>query len=91
MYTFPIVLDVSELESLKPYVTGKKLSMVDCLMERVRIGANGFLSFRDFFREYLRQKGIEQVTDEETFTRFRAIMNRISLRFFKKSFEPAAE
>lgn len=91
VYTFPIVLDVSEMESLKPYVTGKKLSMVECLMERVRIGTNGFLSFRDFFREYLRQRGIERVTDDETFTRFRAIMNRISLRFFKKPFEPHSE
>jgi hypothetical protein len=91
VYTFPIILDVSELESLKPYVTGKKLSMIGCLMERVRIGANGFLSFRDFFREYLRERGIERVTDDETFTRFRAIMNRISLRFFKKPFEPRFE
>ena len=87
VYTFPIILDVSELESLKPYVTGKRLSMVECLMERVRIGTNGFLSFRDFFREYLLQRGIERVTDDETLTRFRAIMNRISLRFFNKPFE----
>jgi hypothetical protein len=89
--TFPIILDVSELESLKPYVIGKKLSIVECLMERVHMGTNGFLSFRDFFREYLRQRGIERVTDDETFARFRAIMNRISLRFFKKPFEPAPE
>jgi hypothetical protein len=89
VYTFPIILDVSEMESLKPYLTGKKVSMVECLMERIRIGTNGFLSFRDFFREYLRQRGIERVMDDETFTRFRATMNRISLRFFNKPFEPA--
>ena len=91
VYTFPIILDVSEVESVKPYVIGKKLSMVECLMERVRIGASGFLSFRDFFREYLLQRGIERVTDDETFARFRAIMNRISLRFFNKPFEPKPE
>ena len=91
VYTAPIVLDVSEVESLKPYVTGKKLSMVECLMERARIGTNGFLSFRDFFREYLRQRGVERVTDDETLTRFRAIMNRISQRFFKKPFETRSE
>jgi hypothetical protein len=90
-YTFPIILDVSELESLKPYVTGRKLSVVECLMDRIRVGTRGFLSFRDFFREYLRQRGIGRVTDDETFARFRGVMNRVSLRFFKKPFEPAAE
>ncbi|OLB36490.1 MAG: hypothetical protein AUH11_10920 [Acidobacteria bacterium 13_2_20CM_57_17] len=65
--------------------------MVECLMERARIGTNGFLSFRDFFREYLRQRGVERVTDDETLTRFRAIMNRISQRFFKKPFETRSE
>ncbi len=91
VYTFPIILDMSELESLKPYVTGKKLLMVECLMERVRIGTSGFLSFRDFFREYLQRRGIERVTDDETFARFRAVMNRISLRFFKRPFEPGPQ
>jgi hypothetical protein len=91
IYTFPIILDVSEVESLKPYIVGKKISIVGCLMERIHLGATGFLSFRDFFREYLQQRGIERVVDDETFTRFRAIMNRISLRFFKRPFEPAPE
>ncbi len=91
IYTFPIILDVSELESLKPYVIAKKLSVVECPMERVHIGMNGFLSFRDFFRDYLLQRGIDRVTDDETFARFRAVMNRVSLRFFKKPFEPLSE
>ena len=62
--------------------------------EHQRISSQSFgkwKSFRDFFREYLLQRGIAHVRDDETFTRFRAIMNRISVRFFKKPFEPAAE
>jgi hypothetical protein len=86
-YTFPIVLDVSELETLKPYVVGKKVRIVECLMERVHMGTTGFLSFRDFFREYLQQRNIGRIMDDATFLRFREIMNRISLRFFKKPFE----
>jgi len=91
IYTFPIILDVSEMESLKPYVIGKKISLVECLMKRVHMGTSGFLSFRDFFREYLRQKGIERARDDETVARYKVIMNRVSLRFFKKPFEPAPE
>jgi hypothetical protein len=90
-YSFPLVLDVSEIEALKPYVSKKKVSFVDCIMERVRMGASGFLSFRDFFPDYLQKRGIERIADDETIARFRAIMNRISLRFFKKPFEPVQE
>jgi aspartate/glutamate racemase len=47
------------------------------------------LTFRDFFREYLEQKGIERFNDDEMIARFHQIMYRISLRFFKKPFEKA--
>jgi hypothetical protein len=88
--TFPIVLDISELETFKPYLVQNKLSFVDCLMARVRKGASGFLSFRDFLRDYLEEKHIERVKDTESLQHFRRIMDRISERFFKKPFEPQA-
>jgi hypothetical protein len=87
--TFPLVLDVSEVETLRPFLASGKLSLTDCLMERVKIGTNGFLSFRDFFRGYLSERGITFVRDDETLARFTEIMNRISLRFFKKPLEQA--
>jgi hypothetical protein len=90
-YTFPLILDVSEIETIKPYVLKKKVSFIDCLMERVRMGGSGSLSLRDFFPEYLGKRGVEPVRDDETFARYLRIMNRISLRFFKKPFEPAQE
>jgi hypothetical protein len=83
-YTFPLVMDVSEVEFLKPYLAGQKVYLIDCLMERVRMGHGGFLSFRDFFRRYRQERNIKNVFDDETFARFKQIMNRISLRFFKK-------
>jgi hypothetical protein len=87
--TFPLVLDVSEVETIRPFLASGKLSLADCLMERIKIGTNGFLSFRDFFRGYLSERGITFVRDDETLARFTEIMNRISLRFFKKPLEQA--
>jgi hypothetical protein len=87
-YTFPLVMDVSEVEFLKPYLAGQNVSLIDCLMERVRMGHGGFLSFRDFFRRYRQERNIKTVPDDETFAHFKQIMDRISLRFFKRPLEP---
>lgn len=90
-FCFPLIIDVSEFETLKPYLTSGKISFIDCLMGRVRLGARGILSFRDYFREYLQRQNIPPIRDEELVLRFREIMNRISLRFFKKPFEAPSE
>jgi hypothetical protein len=87
-YTFLLVLDVSEVEMLKPFLIAGKVSLLDCLMERVRMGGSGFLSFRDFFGQYLQDRKIGSVPDEETMARFRQIMDRISERFFGRPLEP---
>ena len=84
--TFPLILDVSEVENLKPYLSSAKISFVDCIMERVRIGSGRFLSFGDFLREYLSERKIVPIKDPETSERFRLIMDRISKRFFNKPF-----
>jgi hypothetical protein len=84
IYTFPIVMDVSEVETLKPFLAAGTVSLIDCLMERVRMGSGGLLSFRDFFRHYRQIKDIKTVPDDETFAHFKEIMDRISLRFFNK-------
>lgn len=90
-FCFPLIIDVSEFETLKPYLTTGKISFIDCLMERVKIGGSSILSFRDYFREYLQRQNIPPIRDEELVLRFREIMNRISLRFFKKPFEAPNE
>ncbi|MGC1619592.1 MAG: hypothetical protein WA765_13970 [Candidatus Acidiferrum sp.] len=81
--TFPLVLDVSDIETLKPFLAAEKISLTDCLMERARMGT-GVLSFRDFFRQYLQDRNIGWVLDDETMARFEKIMDRLALRFFKK-------
>jgi hypothetical protein len=81
---------VSEVEALKPYLQKKRVLLVECSMGRIGKGTFGFLSFRDFLREYLEQRGIERVNDEEMIARFHQIMERISQRFFKKPFKPTA-
>jgi hypothetical protein len=80
-------MDVSEVEDLRPFLAAGKVSLIDCLMERVRMGSGGLLSFRDFFRHYRQEKNIKTVPDDETFARFKQIMDRISTRFFKKPLE----
>lgn len=87
--TFPIILDVSELESLKPYLQQGRVSLVECLMARVRMGESRFLSFRDFLHQHLAEKGIARVKDPEMIARFRSLMDRISRRLFNRPFEPS--
>jgi hypothetical protein len=89
--TFPLILDVSEIENLKPYLSSGKILFVDCIIERIRVGGSGFLSFGDFLRGYIQERRIVRMKDTETSERFRSIMNRISNRFFNKPFPPREE
>lgn len=85
--TFPIVIEIAELEALKPFLAAGTISFPECLMERIRFGSSRFLSFRDFFREYLQSHEIRAIKDDETLTEFTRIMDRISRRFFGKSLD----
>jgi hypothetical protein len=87
-YTFPLILDLSEIEALKPFLATEKISLVDCLMARVRIGSSVSLSFGEFFRQYLHDRKIGPVADEETQARVRKIMDRVCERFFGRPFAP---
>ena len=81
--TLPLVIDVSDVEVLRPFLLAQKVRFTECLLDRARMGA-GFLSFRDYFRAYLQGRHIAWIPDDETTTHFAQIMERISLRFFKK-------
>ncbi len=87
--TTPLVLGVSDIEALAPYLVSRRVSFVDCLMERSRLGGARFLSFRDFFRGYLHDRDIAIARDEAVFERFRQIVDRVSRRFFNHPFEPS--
>jgi hypothetical protein len=79
-----VVLDISDVELFKPYVTKGTVSLVDCLIAFVRLRGDKLLPFRDFFQLYRQDRNIAVVVDDETLERFTQIMNRISQRFFKK-------
>ena len=85
---FPIILDVSEVEEIRPYLASGKVSFVDCLLRRLQFGSSATLSFGDFFREYRASAGVDHMVDEDTRLHFEQVMNRISQRFFKKPFDP---
>ena len=84
---FPIVLDVSDVEAVRPFLTAG-VSFADCLLERANLGS-GVLSFRDFFEHYRTSRNISFVPDNETMDRFTQIMDRLSIRFFKKPLQAA--
>jgi hypothetical protein len=86
--TFPLVLDVSDLEALRPFLAAGEISFGDCLRDRVRLGS-GVLSFRDFFQVYRTSRNVRWVQDDNTMHRFTEIMDRLSIRFFKKPLEAA--
>lgn len=85
--TIPLVLDISEIESLKPYLLNGSIRFIECVMERVRMGGSLFLSFGDFVRDYIARNGVEAARDSVTMDRFRSIMNRTSVRFFNRPFK----
>jgi hypothetical protein len=86
--TPPLVVDVSEIEHLKPYLLTGRISFIECIMERVRLGSSRLLSFGDFFRQFRKDRGIERIPDQEMLKQFRSIMHRISERFFNLPFDP---
>jgi hypothetical protein len=82
----PLVLDVGDIEMLKPYIQSGKVAFRDCMMERISFGGSKHLSFHDFLREFLTRRSIGPMRDEDTTKRFRSVMERVSQRFFNKSF-----
>ena len=86
--TFPLVLDVSDLEALRPFLAAGEISFGDCLRDRARLGS-GVLPFRDFFQFYRASRNVRWVPDDNTMHRFTEIMDRLSIRFFKKPLEAA--
>jgi hypothetical protein len=85
--TFPLVLDISDIEAMKLYLKHGAVNFTECLMSRISFGSSRAFSFRDFFNWYLRGHRIERPKDKESMPRYLRIMERISQRFFQKSFD----
>jgi hypothetical protein len=87
IHTFPLVLDIAEVEMLKLYITSGAVTFTDCLMSRIKLGASQVLSFRDFFNGYVQERRVVRPKDQQSMPRYLGIMERISQRFFHKPFD----
>jgi len=82
----PLVLSVGDIETLRPYLKSSKISFRECMMERINLGLMKHISFHDFFHDFLTSKAVGPMWDEDARKRFRQVMDRVSRRFFNKSF-----
>jgi len=82
----PLVLNVGDVEMLRPYLKSGKLSFRECMMERVSLGGMKHIAFHDFFRDFLTHKSVGPMSDEDARKRFRQVIDRVSRRFFNKPF-----
>lgn len=86
-----LVLDVEDLEAMRPYAISRKITFSDCILRRAQLGDNCWLDFREFFQNYLQERRIEPTSDVEVEERFEQIMDRICRRFFNHPFERRPE
>jgi len=75
------ILDVGEIEGLRPYLRSGQCTFGDCLMGWARLGDKA-VPFHEYFAAYFREKRLTAISDSEIATRARKILDRISTRFF---------
>jgi hypothetical protein len=79
------ILDVGELEGIRPYIRSGQIGFNDCLMGRARLGDNA-PPFGEYFAGYFRSKRLTGVRDYDFETRSKSILDRVSTRFFGHDF-----
>ncbi|MEE8608768.1 MAG: hypothetical protein V3S55_14270 [Nitrospiraceae bacterium] len=86
-----VVIDVGELEAIRPYIMSGKVVFSDCVMYRARKGDPGsdnrVFSFGDVMESFFEEMKIEQVPPSECDDRFEVIINRVTMRFFGQPFK----
>jgi len=86
-----VVVDVGELEAIRPHVISKQVSLIEALMHRARKGAPGsdnrIFTFHDTTISLLEEKKIDKVPRVDFDERLDAIVNRVCWRFFDRPFE----
>lgn len=82
----PVVLSVGDVEMLRPYVKSGKISFRECIMARAALGGLKHITFHDFFHDFLTERSVGPIWDEDAKKTFRRVMDRVSQRFFGKSF-----
>jgi hypothetical protein len=75
------ILDVGDIEMIRPYVRSGQCTFRDCLMERARMGDKA-PDFHHYFGEYFRARNLKPEADSDFAARSHAIFDRIAIRFF---------
>jgi hypothetical protein len=79
------ILDVGDIEGIRPYLQSGQCAFGDCLMGRARLGDKAPV-FHDYFAQYFIAKHLKPEADSDFAARARAIFDRISIRFFGHSY-----
>lgn len=85
----PLVHSVGDVEMVRPYLKSGKMSFCECMRARASLGGMKHISFHDFFREFLSERSVGPMGDDDAKKRFRQVMDRVSQRFFNKPFTSA--
>jgi hypothetical protein len=94
VWTSLLVLHVEDVENLNAYIKAGDFSLSECLLFAGKKGDPGpgrLFAFADILREFLEETGITHVPQNEFDKKFGEIINRVTLRFFKRDFEPLVE
>jgi hypothetical protein len=86
-----LVLHVEDVENLHTYVKAGDFSLGECLIQAGKKGDPGpgrLFAFADLLRLFLREKKIDRVPTNDFDRKFREVLDRLCLRFFKQKFEP---
>jgi hypothetical protein len=86
-----LVLHVEDVETLCTYATARKCLLSECLLYAGKMGDPGpgrLFAFADILRKFLLERKIEKVLSSELDTKFRDVINRLSLRLFNREFDP---
>lgn len=89
-----LVLHVEDVESIQAYSKTGQFSIGECLLYAGKCGDPGLtqatFDFSEVFARFLTERGIKPL-QQGTDQKFEEILNRVTLRFFNKKFEPLPE
>jgi hypothetical protein len=86
-----LVLHVEDVETICTYIKARKVLLGESLLYVGKMGDPGpgrLFAFADMLRQYLLEQKIGKVVSGELDTKFRGVINRLSIRLFNREFEP---
>lgn len=91
VWTGLVLMDIGELESIRPFMISSSISFTDFVMERARKGDPGsdsrIFTFGDTSQQLVKERAISETPHSDFDDRFDRVINRVSMRFFNRPFE----